>query len=430
MTDWSLLGGNPAPGSPGVFEDVAHALAPIVDHGESSSSSVRTMAQQAGSSSWSGTAAKTFAEAVSAIPNDLGALVVANQRAISALNTYSETLTTLQSQASQVLNRAQGDQNDINSASSSLGAAESSYLSADAEYEYFRLKVDGLEGLKFVAHVAGDVTEEARLESEILSASQSRNTAWNQRNDASQRISSSKSALKSAENNLADERANAKSIASQRNDAIVTFVAHMTTASDFVIKQRSWLDRVRQDFDSVTGIEIAKVVGVVGTVYAGVEGVKSTVSDTSDLVGVARDGGDSAEDFDPLLQGVTLMQDQQTVDSDLASSDTSVGHRLETTGDIGNELGDGLIDASIDATVSSGPAGIAAAPAAGVAILLGESLKAESDVVNLAGFGLEHEKGIEQGASDVAKATKAATSDAARGIKDIGREEDSILDDL
>ena len=97
MTDWSLLGGNPAPGSPGVFEGVARVLAPIVDHSESSSSSVRTMAQQAGSSSWSGTAAETFAEAVYAIPNDLGDLVLANQRAISALNTSSETLTTLQS---------------------------------------------------------------------------------------------------------------------------------------------------------------------------------------------------------------------------------------------------------------------------------------------------------------------------------------------
>ena len=181
------------------------------------------------------------------------------------------------------------------------------------------------------------------------------------------------------------------------------------------------MERVAQEADR----HIAAVIGVVGTVYAGAEGVKNTISDTSDLVNVARDGGDAVEDFDPLMQGVTLMQDQQTVHSDLMSSDTSTGHTLETTGDIGNELGDGLIDGTIDATFLSGPAGIAVAPVVPVAILLGESLKAESDVVNLAGFGLEHEKGIEQGASDVAKATKAATSDAAKGIEDIGKDEDS-----
>ena len=225
MTDWSLVGGNPAPGSPGVFEDMARVLTPIIDHSETSSSSVRAMAQQAGSSSWSGTAAETFAEAVSAIPNDLGDLVLANQRAISALNTYSETLTSLQSQATQVLNRAQDDQNDINSASTSLGAAETSYQSADTEYDYFRLKVDALETEKYLLNLAGDHIEDARLQAEIDSATQPRNAAWNQRNNASQRISSSQTALKSAENNLADERANANAIASQRNDAIVTFVA-------------------------------------------------------------------------------------------------------------------------------------------------------------------------------------------------------------
>jgi len=292
VTDWSLLGGNPAPGSPGVFEGVARVLAPIVDHSESSSSSVRTMAQQAGSSSWSGTAAETFAEAVYAIPNDLGDLVLANQRAISALNTYSETLTTLQSQATQVLTRAQSDQNNINSASTALGAAEASYVSADAEYEYFRVKVDVLEGEKFVAGVAGDHAEAARLEAEILSASQSRNAAWNQRNDASQRISTSQSALRSAQKQLADEQTNANRIAAQRNEAIGVFVGQMNAAADFVVGQRSWFDRVRQDFDSVAGIAWSAAEGILGIGHSN-NATSGTAHSTEDQKDHAPSSGES-----------------------------------------------------------------------------------------------------------------------------------------
>ena len=71
MTDWSILGGDPAPGSADVFETVANALGPIVQIGQSSANSIRSMAGQAGSDIWSGTAASAFAESVHVIPKDL-----------------------------------------------------------------------------------------------------------------------------------------------------------------------------------------------------------------------------------------------------------------------------------------------------------------------------------------------------------------------
>lgn len=85
MTDWSILGGNPAPGTPETFDAVAGVLGPIVEASEGSSTTIHTIAQQAGSLVWSGVAADAFAESVRAIPIDLAELATAHQTAVRAL---------------------------------------------------------------------------------------------------------------------------------------------------------------------------------------------------------------------------------------------------------------------------------------------------------------------------------------------------------
>jgi len=251
VTDWSVLGGDPAPGSPDVFSAVAQALQPVVDQGESGSQSIRGMAQQAGSVLWSGKAADTFAESVHVIPVDLGQLVGGHQAAIGALNNYSGTLSALQQQASQALANAQSAQDAANSASTRLARAEASYSQANEDYWYYLGKVDVLEVEKRASDAAGNHTESARLEAEIGAATNSRNEAWSQRAGASADISSATSARNAAQTQVADEQAIANGIAAQRGEAISVFVGQITAASEFVVGERSWIDRISHDFDSV-----------------------------------------------------------------------------------------------------------------------------------------------------------------------------------
>jgi len=251
VTDWSILGGNPAPGTPATFDAIAQALGPIVDHGESSSQSIRAMAQQTGLSIWLGAAAEAFAESVHVIPTDLDDLVTAHQRAISALSDYSAALSPLQRQAAQALSRALSAQNDIDSSTSALKSAQSRYDAADTNYDYYSVRVDTLESEKRLADLVGDATEAARLAAEIATATTARNTAWTERTNASSDIGSARTARKAAEARLDDERSTANMIAGQVDDEVVSFVRRMTVAADFVVGQRSWFDRVRHDAISV-----------------------------------------------------------------------------------------------------------------------------------------------------------------------------------
>jgi uncharacterized protein YukE len=259
VTDWSILGGNPAPGSPDAFEAIAQALAPLVDHAESSGESIRAMAQQAGSSLWLGTAAQAFAESVHVIPTDLDNLVTAHQTAIFALNDYADTLSTQQQQASQVLAAALSAQSDIDSASTALSNAQDRYSAANSAYEYYRLDVYSLESEKTAAEIVHNSAEVARLEAKITTATNARNTAWTERNDASSDISSAQSARNAAESRLDNDKATANGIAGQIGDAISLFLTRMTEAADFVVEQRSWFDRVRHDFDSAARFELGFV---------------------------------------------------------------------------------------------------------------------------------------------------------------------------
>ena len=168
------------------------------------------MAEQAGTSLWSGVAAQAFAESVHVIPFDLEELVTAHQDAVFALHDYAGTLNALQQQAIQVLGRAQNAQIEANSASNALAAAEARYGSANEEYWLYYGKVNLFESEKTVADAVGNHTEAARLSAEIVAATQSRNAAWIERNQASADIKSATSTRNAAQNQVASEQANAR----------------------------------------------------------------------------------------------------------------------------------------------------------------------------------------------------------------------------
>lgn len=255
MTDWSILGGDPAPGDADAFESVANALRPIIEIGQSSADSIRSMASQASSDLWSGIAASAFAESVHAIPSDLADLAVAHQTAVRALEDYAATLRSLQQQATQVLSTALSDQQSADRASARLNSAENSYNSANEQYWFYSSKVDVLEVERDVANAAGEHAASTWISHQIVLATESRNAAWSARAAAESDIQSAQSALNSARQDVANEQQAARSIASERQSAAQTLAALLASAAEFVVGKRSWFDRVEKDFDSVAAFQ-------------------------------------------------------------------------------------------------------------------------------------------------------------------------------
>jgi hypothetical protein len=250
VTDWSLLGGNPAPGSTDTFEALAEALQPIADLAQSTNDSLRVMARQGGSSVWSGSAADAFAESVRVLPMDLGELGAAHRAAVGALCDYAGTLSYLQLQAAEALACAQSAETDIGSASASRAAAASRYSEAAHRYWSYRSEVDVLEIERAAADLAGDQAASARLELEIASTTEACNAAWAEQSAAAVDIRAAQTALDSAQAQLSDAQASANRIASDRLEAAELLANRLSAAAEFSVPGRSWIDRVRHDFDS------------------------------------------------------------------------------------------------------------------------------------------------------------------------------------
>lgn len=251
MTDWSIFGGDPAPGSPEVFEGAAQAFGPIVDAGQSSLDSLRAITQQAGSTAWLGNAAETFAKSVQMLPTDIGDLVEAHQTAVAALSDYSDTLRSLQAQASDALAQAQTAASEAESASTRCDNDSARIRDADEQYSFFQEKIDVLELEKNSAGLLGDQALVATLEAEIASATQARDAASAERSAASTDLRVAQSALSDARDRVAAEQATGKRIAADRFDAANHLMGRLQAAGEFGVGHRSWFDRVRDTFDSV-----------------------------------------------------------------------------------------------------------------------------------------------------------------------------------
>jgi hypothetical protein len=210
------------------------------------------MAQQAGTTVWSGVAADAFAESVHAIPIDLRELVDAHQRAMRALTDYGATLRNLQCQAAQILAEAMSSQGNVESASSRLSQAQSQYGEANGQYWLTRGEVEVLEGAKAAAVLVGDQAASSRLVHEISAAVHARNAAWSNRAAADAEIQSAQSALNVSRQQVAEAQSAARRIAIEREGAAQTLAGLMTSASEFVVGRRSWMDRVRTDVNAVS----------------------------------------------------------------------------------------------------------------------------------------------------------------------------------
>ena len=248
MTNWNVVGGDPAPGSPEVFDAVAGRLASIANAGEIGSARVRTMAATTGTKGWSGDAAVAFGEAALTLPSDLEALKESCQSVIAAAKEYAASLCAYQQQAAEALSRAQSASDDEAAATIRFQQASDCYHAADGQYWFYVGRVGLLEGERLALTTAGDPTAAAQLAPEITFATANRDQAWTSRSAASSDMNAAQQAIDVAQSELREARSSINGIAAAREGAVERLVGLTRDAGEFAVRGRAWMDRIPRDF--------------------------------------------------------------------------------------------------------------------------------------------------------------------------------------
>ncbi len=105
--DWSLVGGNPAPGNPTLIRDLAGMIATAASDAYEAQASLDGIAADLGATGWEGEAARAFDGAFSPLPGDLGLMAASYDGAARALSVYADRLEAIQAAARHALTRAE-----------------------------------------------------------------------------------------------------------------------------------------------------------------------------------------------------------------------------------------------------------------------------------------------------------------------------------
>lgn len=106
MSDWDLIGGDPAPGDPGLIRLLAGDLATTATGAQDARVALSSIGGEVVASGWKGEAAEKFEQAFTPIAPDLGAMAESYDRAADALRTYATELNEIQAEVRYALNRA------------------------------------------------------------------------------------------------------------------------------------------------------------------------------------------------------------------------------------------------------------------------------------------------------------------------------------
>ncbi|MGZ4531126.1 MAG: hypothetical protein ACXVXP_02110 [Mycobacteriaceae bacterium] len=143
MSDWDVIGGDPAPGSP----DTVAAAAAVLSRVSSMASEARQALLGADGeldvSRWRGTAADAFRQDVSTLPRDLGDVAISYEEASAALLAYERALQSAQLAAASIRAAATQAASDATHARAQQGRAEQAAAGARSQLNsaVYRLSV-------------------------------------------------------------------------------------------------------------------------------------------------------------------------------------------------------------------------------------------------------------------------------------------------
>ena len=126
MSDWDVIGGDPAPGSPDSIAAAEAVLSKVSSMASEARQSLLSAAGDLDVSRWRGTAADVFRRDISALPTELADVVVSYEEASAALSAYRRALQSAQQEAAGVRAAATQAAADASQASAQQAQAQMS----------------------------------------------------------------------------------------------------------------------------------------------------------------------------------------------------------------------------------------------------------------------------------------------------------------
>lgn len=257
--DWSLVGGDPAPGDPAGIRTIAGRYAVVADDAQTAAVELRSVYERAEASFWEGDAADRFREELSGdVLDNLVKLERSFTTAECTLRTYASDLESLQATARDQLVEAcdaSADQADADRRTAERSAYESRLRAVERQQQ---AEVDRLRS-EYTRLACGPPGNEAALdeirrryyEAQGCLASTSRAVA-----DATRSVDAAQREAGTAADRLRRATAQVRAIKDERDDAVQRAIAGIDRAAAEGVANKSWWERAGE----WVGDQIEKVI--------------------------------------------------------------------------------------------------------------------------------------------------------------------------
>jgi len=248
VADWSLVGGDPAPGDPDQVLAFSSQLEHVADDASECLRQLQSIANSWSGADWHGDAADAFRESIGELPEDLGKLERSYSLAARALSRYARLQRDAQDKARDALQRAQAAEaerraadHDVEQGRSDLGRSQRNL--DGVKWTYARRRQE-YERRRTAQQASGQVDPGLQaLYAEVMGLRNSVTASTNEVGAIRNRVNSATQRRGSAEANLRAERSLADQARNLREESARRAAREVRDASDAGIKNRNWFER-------------------------------------------------------------------------------------------------------------------------------------------------------------------------------------------
>jgi hypothetical protein len=213
MSEWDLVGGNPAPGATRGIEGLANEIARIGDRAHDAHMQFQTVVTNVSgdTAKFEGAAQTQFAQIYESLPRDLGYMWLSYRDVTAGLNDYAHRLEDLQAEAGRVLERARFADGRRRTSEAELHSASERFNQLQQSLFGAQVLEKTLYGEYLVESAAAPPAEAARLDyerarDERLRLEAQRNSTRGEVNRHSQEVNQFRGEFRNAESRIHDIR--------------------------------------------------------------------------------------------------------------------------------------------------------------------------------------------------------------------------------
>ena len=231
MTDWSAVGGNPAPGDPQLLRRFVSTFHGAETASQTVADRLAGIARGLGPHVWAGPAAELFAElAVVGLQRTAAEMAAKHGDAAAALSAYADAVEESQAGATRAAGEASAAASAASEATYRQQAASADAASAVTARDQAKDRIAQAQALAAAAAAAGDPVYLAQMKQYEQQMFHAFSAALSRQDAANQREAAARSAAQQAESDLAKARADARLARRVHDDAARVVVGRLHAA--------------------------------------------------------------------------------------------------------------------------------------------------------------------------------------------------------